>query len=187
MKSKTKPNDMIICYYENKETEKPIKIIQGFKDNKEEIKKLKIYYVKEFKRESKRIQIYEKKRIFPDEKIKIIIKNDESITNISRLFKGCENLKSVNFDYFDFSNIKTEDVKGLFYNCRKDLQCSDLTQYENNNLKFDDIYGNEREEEEEENNSVPNFTLYNNNNEEDRNRTDRLVRSRMSTINPWIN
>ncbi len=186
MKSKTKPNDMIICYYENKETEKPIKIIQGCKDNKEEIKKLKIYYVKKFNNESKRIRIYEKKRTFPFENIKIIIKYDEPITNISRLFKGCINLKRVNFDYFDFSNINTKDVKGLFYNCDI-LEKPDLKKYENNNLKFDDIYGNEREEEEEENNSVPNFTLYNNNNEEDRNRTDRLVRSRMSTINPWIN
>jgi hypothetical protein len=142
MKSKTRPNDLIICEYENKDINKPIKIIQGSDQN--EIKKLKIYYVKTFKGESKRIQIYEKKRRFPDEKIKIIIKNDESITNISKLFKGCKNLKSVNFDNFDFSNIKTEDVKGLFYNCGGDLLIiPDLKKYENNNLKFDDIYGTE--------------------------------------------
>ena len=58
MKSKTRPNDLIICEYENKDINKPIKIIQGSDQN--EIKKLKIYYVKTFKGESKRIQIYNK-------------------------------------------------------------------------------------------------------------------------------
>ena len=29
MKSKTRPNDMIICEYENKDIKKPIKIIRG--------------------------------------------------------------------------------------------------------------------------------------------------------------
>ena len=150
MKSKTRPNDLIICEYENKDINKPIKIIRGCKENEKEIKKLKIYYVKKFNEGSKRIPIYKKKIIFPDEKIKIIIKNEESITNIQKLFKGCKNLKRVNFDNFDFSNIKTEDVKGLFYNCGGDLLIiPDLKKYENNNLKFDDIYGTEDEEEEE--------------------------------------
>ena len=131
MKSKTRPNDMIICEYENKDIKKPIKIIRGCEENKNEIEKLKIYYVKKFKGESKRIPIYEKKRKFPDEKIKIIIKNDESITNIQKLFKDCKNLKRVNFDNFDFSNIKTENVKGLFYNCDI-LEHPDLKKYEIN-------------------------------------------------------
>ena len=195
MKSKTRPNDLIICEYENKDINKPIKIIQGSDQN--EIKKLKIYYVKTFKRESKRIQIYEKKRRFPDEKIKIIIKNDESITNISKLFKGCKNLKSVNFDNFDFSNIKTEDVKGLFYNCGDLLIKPDLKKYENNNLKFDDIYGTEDEEEEikkeeekkeEERNDFQPINveeisdLYDYSNPEDLLRSTEIVRIRMSNL-----
>ena len=64
MKSKTRLNDMIICEYENKDIKKPIKIIRGCEENKNEIEKLKIYYVKKFKGESKRIPIYEKKRKF---------------------------------------------------------------------------------------------------------------------------
>ena len=32
MKSKTRPNDLIICEYENKDINKPIKIIQEFKE-----------------------------------------------------------------------------------------------------------------------------------------------------------
>ena len=186
MKSKTRPNDLIICEYENKDINKPIKIIQGSDQN--EIKKLKIYYVKTFKRESKRIQIYEKKRRFPDEKIKIIIKNEESITNIQKLFKGCKNLKRVNFDNFDFSNIKTEDVKGLFYNC-DNLEHPDLKKYENDDLKFNDsdIYGpNSKDSEDEEEKKEEGINvicdLYDDNNNEDILRRNEIVRIRMSNL-----
>ena len=188
MKSKTRPNDLIICEYENKDINKPIKIIQGSDQN--EIKKLKIYYVKTFKGESKRIQIYEKKRRFPDEKIKIIIKNEESITNIQKLFKGCKNLKRVNFDNFDFSNIKTEDVKGLFYNC-DNLEHPELKKYENDDLKFDDsdIYGpnskdseDEEEKKEEGINVVDIGDLYDDNNNEDILRRNEIIRIRMSNL-----
>ena len=188
MKSKTRLNDMIICEYENKDIKKPIKIIRGCEENKNEIEKLKIYYVKKFKGESKRIPIYEKKRKFPDEKIKIIIKNDESITNIQKLFKGCKNLKRVNFDNFDFSNIKTENVKGLFYNCDI-LEHPDLKKYEINDLKFKDtdIYGpNSKDSEDEEEKKEEGINvicdLYDDNNNEDILRRNEIVRIRMSGI-----
>ena len=190
MKSKTRPNDLIICEYENKDINKPIKIIRGCKENEKEIKKLKIYYVKKFNEGSKRIPIYKKKIIFPDEKIKIIIKNEESITNIQKLFKGCKNLKRVNFDNFDFSNIKTEDVKGLFYNC-DNVEHPERKKYENDDLQFDDsdIYGpnskdseDEEEKKEEGINVVDIGDLYDDNNNEDILRRNEIVRIRMSNL-----
>ena len=109
---KTKP-DIIICEYEMN-TEDEIDIITGCKQD--EIKKLKLYVLKKINGKNKRFPLENngKKKKFSEKKVTVIIKNDESITNLKGLFKGCDKLKKVDFKYFDFSKFKEEQIKDLF-------------------------------------------------------------------------
>ena len=112
LKYKTKP-DIIICEYEMN-TEDEIDIITGCGQN--DSKKLKIYVLKKINGKNKRFPLENngKKKKFSETKITVIIKNDESITNLKGLFKGCNKLKKVDFKYFDFSKFKEKQIKDLF-------------------------------------------------------------------------
>lgn len=159
----------IICEYENNNTTQPIKIINICKDNKEEIPKLKIFYINK-KKERLQIKLDNNKYVSNEKNIKIIIINDKSINNIKKLFKGCSYLKTVDFQNFDFSNIKSEnEVKELFYNCEI-LKKSDKLQetFKNHNLDFNNIYTNDSSTNNENENErqikiYSNFNLNSNN------------------------
>ena len=93
-----------------------MKLILLLNVDKNDIKKLKIYVLKKINGKNKRFPLENngKKKKFSEKKVTVIIKNDESITNLKGLFKGCDKLKKVDFKYFDFSKFKEEQIKDLF-------------------------------------------------------------------------